>query len=53
MNGVFFDVSWRTAIHVFGDLEQVTLNSCARWSFRAVARVTVVAFIVVVLFKSC
>jgi hypothetical protein len=53
MDGVFLDVSWRTAIHIFGDLEQVTLDSCARRSFRAVAGVAVVAFVVVVLFGSC
>ena len=53
MDGVFLDVPWRTAVHVFGDLEQVALDSCARWGFRAVARVTVVAFVVVVLFESC
>jgi hypothetical protein len=53
MDSVFLDVSWWTAVHVFSDLEQITLNSCARWSFRAVARVTVVAFVVVVLFESC
>lgn len=53
MDGVFLDVSWWTAIHVFGDLEQIALDSRAWWCFRAVARVTVVAFIVVVLFESC
>lgn len=54
MDGVFLDVSWRAAVHVFGDLEQIALDSCARWGLRAVARVTVLAaFVVVVLFESC
>jgi hypothetical protein len=54
MDGVFLDVSWRAAVHVFGDLEQIALDSCARWGLRAVARVTVgLAFVVIVLFESC
>jgi hypothetical protein len=49
MKGLFLGVSWRTTIHILGDVEQVALDPRARWGLRAMARVAVVALVVLFL----
>jgi hypothetical protein len=49
MKGLFLGVSWRTAVHILGDVEQVALDPRTRWGLRAMARVAVVALVVILL----
>jgi hypothetical protein len=49
MKGLFLGVSWRTAVHILSDVEQVPLDSRARWGLGAMARVAVVTLVVLLL----
>jgi hypothetical protein len=49
MKGLFLGISWRTTVHILGDVEQVALDPRARWGLRAMARVAVVTLVILLL----